>query len=1055
MASPPVMGAHLMASGIVAPTSTSKGPGMDVAVHEFQYHDQENDVTVVLHATPAAAVNGLTRLITDASVAAIKAKGSFTLVLSGGSLLNQLAQLAVPAQKGNASIAWDKVHIFFADERNVPHDSADSNYKGALASFLGKVPIPAGQVHAILENLPVRNAAVQYEGQLMSLPPSILPVNADGLPVFDCILLGVGPDGHTASLFPNRVELSWTSGSCLCQTPPKPPAERITLSLPVINAGKEVVFVALGESKAEVVQRVLEVQALPGSLPAQLIRPKTGRLKWLLDVQSAQFLDIASWGESKRFPRSIELAIQQQADVKAALLNFARRRPDIIFAISSGDLTALSELKMPRGEGADLERKLKNADRRLKETFLLNKHDDGASHASLQDLLRVVWEWVQTPEPTLNRIAPGERSALPLLTWEAHHPHRSIIASEDGKQCPTGWRKLARCSTAMPVLVGTSRLCFAPPRTLHRWVHLAGLPVLLGVLLRAVTVQSLSPPGGPGSGAQQEAWHTKCGGAADARLPEGNVDPATDSAGPAHALKAGLTGVQERKKVEADIFMQRRHKMRLRNAASSTVLELGDWFCAMCGNVNWRNKKACAKCALPANSLGNTAIVAQDISDLYGAGNRAPERNSTRNTDLDSAFGSLTSPRRPTPTSAATSRSDAQTASEPQRDAGSESKGRSSSSASSSASSGVRDRKGAAEGRAAAAAADDELMSWDKPVIRRQLQLTRVVPAPAAGAGRGPGRAAAAERQQQQRGRTRGQNDEDADEDDDDDGEEAEQDDDDGDGGRDVQRRRGASVGRPAAGRRDEEQDYGAEPARSPRSTRPSSRQPLRDEDAEDGGGGGRERGAGRMERREARMEETALFSRSPSRSGEGRGRGAASVSDAREGEDDEREEQRGSVLREQHSLFYEGGRRADRGVGGDEGEPDSGGSSSRYGGGGRGEGRGMASGRGRGGSARGSAGQYDVEGGGRSGGRERGGFERGRGSGGARDSAYGEGVEVSRGGSGGMERERGGRQDDGDGFEDGEERGYGGRGGGRGRGGGGGGGGGRGGGRGGRRDSY
>ncbi|MEW5302837.1 MAG: hypothetical protein WDW36_005580 [Sanguina aurantia] len=969
MASPPVMGAHLMASGIVAPTSTSKGPGMDVAVHEFQYHDQENDVTVVLHATPAAAVNGLTRLITDASVAAIKAKGSFTLVLSGGSLLNQLAQLAVPAQKGNASIAWDKVHIFFADERNVPHDSADSNYKGALASFLGKVPIPAGQVHAILENLPVRNAAVQYEGQLMSLPPSILPVNADGLPVFDCILLGVGPDGHTASLFPNRVELSVVDKWILpVSNSPKPPAERITLSLPVINAGKEVVFVALGESKAEVVQRVLEVQALPGSLPAQLIRPKTGRLKWLLDVQSAQFLDIASWGESKRFPRSIELAIQQQADVKAALLNFARRRPDIIFAISSGDLTALSELKMPRGEGADLERKLKNADRRLKETFLLNKHDDGASHASLQDLLRVVWEWVQTPEPTLNRIAPG-------------------------------------------------------------------LPVLLGVLLRAVTVQSLSPP------AALALERSK-------KLGTPNVEEL-------QALKAGLTGVQERKKVEADIFMQRRHKMRLRNAASSTVLELGDWFCAMCGNVNWRNKKACAKCALPANSLGNTAIVAQDISDLYGAGNRAPERNSTRNTDLDSAFGSLTSPRRPTPTSAATSRSDAQTASEPQRDAGSESKGRSSSSASSSASSGVRDRKGAAEGRAAAAAADDELMSWDKPVIRRQLQLTRVVPAPAAGAGRGPGRAAAAERQQQQRGRTRGQNDEDADEDDDDDGEEAEQDDDDGDGGRDVQRRRGASVGRPAAGRRDEEQDYGAEPARSPRSTRPSSRQPLRDEDAEDGGGGGRERGAGRMERREARMEETALFSRSPSRSGEGRGRGAASVSDAREGEDDEREEQRGSVLREQHSLFYEGGRRADRGVGGDEGEPDSGGSSSRYGGGGRGEGRGMASGRGRGGSARGSAGQYDVEGGGRSGGRERGGFERGRGSGGARDSAYGEGVEVSRGGSGGMERERGGRQDDGDGFEDGEERGYGGRGGGRGRGGGGGGGGGRGGGRGGRRDSY
>lgn len=101
---------------------------------------------MVLHATPAAAVNGLTRLVTEAAVSAIKAKGSFTLVLSGGSLLKQLAQLAVPAQKGSPSIAWDKVHIFFADERNVPHDSADSNYKGALESFLSKVPIPAAQV---------------------------------------------------------------------------------------------------------------------------------------------------------------------------------------------------------------------------------------------------------------------------------------------------------------------------------------------------------------------------------------------------------------------------------------------------------------------------------------------------------------------------------------------------------------------------------------------------------------------------------------------------------------------------------------------------------------------------------------------------------------------------------------------------------------------------------------------------------------------------------------------------------------------------------------------
>lgn len=166
--------------------------------------------------------------------------------------------------------------------------------------------------------------------------------------------------------------------------------------------------------------------------------------------------------------------------------------------------------------------------------------------------------------------------------------------------------------------------------------------------------------------------------------------------------------------------------------------------------------------------------MAQDISDLYGAGNRAPERNATRNTDLDSAFGSLTTPQRNAPnTSSSPSSSSREESAEPSA----QKKG------SSSKSSREASAKIAAEGRAAAAAADDELMSWDKPVVRRQLQLTRVVPVAAASAsGRGVGRAAAAERQ-------RARSDED-----DDDGEEAEQDDDDGDGGRDVQRRRGAGA---------------------------------------------------------------------------------------------------------------------------------------------------------------------------------------------------------------------------------------------------------------------
>lgn len=297
---PPVMGAHLMASGTVAPISTSKGPGLDVAPPPFEYHNVETDASVVLHTTAASATSGLTKMVVEAAEVAVKAKGVFTLVLSGGSLPSLLAGLA-----GARGVQWDKWHVFYVDERNVPHGDADSTHRAVREALLSKVPIPEGQVHAIHEGLPVEQAATEYAGRLMALPASALPRTADSFPVFDLILLGLGPDGHVASLFPNRPEVAETKAWVLpVKNSPKPPPERITMTLPVINSAKEVVFVALGEGKAEVVQRTLEVQALPGALPAQMVRPTAGRARWLLDVASAQKLDIAHWGEPKLFPRS-------------------------------------------------------------------------------------------------------------------------------------------------------------------------------------------------------------------------------------------------------------------------------------------------------------------------------------------------------------------------------------------------------------------------------------------------------------------------------------------------------------------------------------------------------------------------------------------------------------------------------------------------------------------------------------------------------------------------------------------------------------------------------
>jgi 6-phosphogluconolactonase len=202
---------------------------------------------------------------------------------------------------------FSKWWIFWADERVVPLDSADSNYRGAQEALLGRVGIPSSQVFALQEGLDAAQAAVNYEGRLLGLPPSVLPRDGQGMPVFDLVLLGVGPDGHVASLFPNAAATAATSGWVLPVTnSPKPPPSRITLTMPVLNSAAAVAIVALGESKAEVVARALECQALPGALPAQMVRPREGKLRWLLDSMSAQELRLEDWeAGGKAFPRSM------------------------------------------------------------------------------------------------------------------------------------------------------------------------------------------------------------------------------------------------------------------------------------------------------------------------------------------------------------------------------------------------------------------------------------------------------------------------------------------------------------------------------------------------------------------------------------------------------------------------------------------------------------------------------------------------------------------------------------------------------------------------------
>ena len=232
----------------------------------------------------------------QASAEAIARHGAFTIALSGGSLVSQLSAIV-----GREGVDYSKWYVLWADERVVPLDSPDSNFRGADEALLSKIPVPREQILTLREGVDAALAATDYAGRLLALGDGVVPVTPAGLPRLDLVLLGIGPDGHTASLFPNHPLLRETSAWVLPITDsPKPPPARITLSLPAINAAHQVAVVAVGKGKAEVAHRILEVQSLPGALPAQLVRPTDGKLTWILDAYSAQNLHVADWGLSGR-----------------------------------------------------------------------------------------------------------------------------------------------------------------------------------------------------------------------------------------------------------------------------------------------------------------------------------------------------------------------------------------------------------------------------------------------------------------------------------------------------------------------------------------------------------------------------------------------------------------------------------------------------------------------------------------------------------------------------------------------------------------------------------
>jgi 6-phosphogluconolactonase len=210
---------------------------------------------------------------------AIEEGGRFAVVLAGGSTPEDT--YGILARDYLDRIDWSKVYVFFGDERSVPPHHEDSNLKMASEVLLDHVPV--ANVHRIRGELPPEEAAEAYEEELRTF------FQTEDVPRFDLILLGLGADGHTASLFPWTAALEVHDRWVVANPVPRLGTTRITLTLPVINAARAVIFLVAGEDKAEALREILEGDADPHAYPAKLIQPP-GEPEWMLDQSAASLL---------------------------------------------------------------------------------------------------------------------------------------------------------------------------------------------------------------------------------------------------------------------------------------------------------------------------------------------------------------------------------------------------------------------------------------------------------------------------------------------------------------------------------------------------------------------------------------------------------------------------------------------------------------------------------------------------------------------------------------------------------------------------------------------
>lgn len=214
----------------------------------------------------------------------IASHGRFTIALSGGSTPKTTYAL-LATEPYQSQIDWSQVQVFWSDERAVTPDNDESNYHMAEEVFLSKVPIPKNQIHRMPADEADREVASEaYTNEMRQI------FNFNEVPRFDLIQLGMGPEGHTASLFPHQASLHELNRLVIPVAVPKPPPVRLTFTPPVLNAAKNVLFLVTGSEKADAVKAVIEGEYNPDEYPAQIVRPADGEVTWMLDKEAASKL---------------------------------------------------------------------------------------------------------------------------------------------------------------------------------------------------------------------------------------------------------------------------------------------------------------------------------------------------------------------------------------------------------------------------------------------------------------------------------------------------------------------------------------------------------------------------------------------------------------------------------------------------------------------------------------------------------------------------------------------------------------------------------------------